>query len=811
MSIGRLWVVVPLLLTNCPETPSPEASSLECQPNPTVEAGLTCCRSNHPEGVAYGYELGRECTCSGPGACGEVCADSYCLGAGHAPSPECDACLAEDLVAGGACEEVEQTCEDTNEDCHAYEKCVKVSVGGKPGQHLPGDGQVALVSTGTNPVSPWNGKVVLQGFWWDFWNENYPNRWWDYLADLAPRLRELGIDAVWIPPSSKNAGTNYVGYSPFDHYDLGDKWQKGNVRTRAGTKDELLRMIAVMHANGIDVIQDIVLNHIDNAGAAGGVGGQDPAAWDDGKTNRYKNFRYVSYAKPGTEDTAANYLARSGRWPKNWQNFHANPGHNTTSGDWAAAYWGPDVCYQSGAYGESSNATFNPKQSASYMQNQARAWLVWLRKQTGIDGFRFDAIKHFEPEVVEDLLWNVSNNAGWASAGSTLFSVGEWVGNAGELDAWVVKVQGRSGTFDFSLRQALRDAALGDGFFDLGSLPGKQQLNRERTVPFVNSHDTMRPKRDASGNYTGWDEGQELGGHLDPFGPRVALAHAVAMAVDGAPLIYFEDLFDIGGTGKGYKHLPTDTTALPVREYAANLIWTHKMLGFKHVPYKVRWQGQDLLIIERSGRAIIGVNDTWSTWQNAWVATDFAPGTKLHDYSGANPTDIFTNQDGWAQIWVPPCDGSNLRRCYTVWGPAGIGGAFDPPTRTTTQEWEMADDLGDSHKNSLKQGGALPAKSTAWRLAGHVFSDSGKPIQLELTPTNTTQNLRIRLLKGSTIVKEVFGKGSLKVSYTPTSVGWYTIKVNNRYTTNAGQSVWLKATYTAPRKATTSTYPPPAP
>ena len=90
--------------------------------------------------------------------------------------------------------------------------------------------------------------------------------WANYLTELAPRLKTLGIDAVWIPPTIKNTGTNSVGYAPFDHYDLGDKWQKGNVKTRMGDKDELLRMMAVFKANGIDVIQDVVLNHVVGAG-----------------------------------------------------------------------------------------------------------------------------------------------------------------------------------------------------------------------------------------------------------------------------------------------------------------------------------------------------------------------------------------------------------------------------------------------------------------------------------------------------------------------------------------------------------------
>jgi alpha-amylase len=103
-------------------------------------------------------------------------------------------------------------------------------------------------------------KVVLQAFWWDYYNSNYHDDWANYLADLAPRLKAMGIDAIWIPPASKNESPGYVGYAPFDHYDLGDKFQKGATQTRLGTKDEYLRMIAILHANGIEVIQDLVLN-----------------------------------------------------------------------------------------------------------------------------------------------------------------------------------------------------------------------------------------------------------------------------------------------------------------------------------------------------------------------------------------------------------------------------------------------------------------------------------------------------------------------------------------------------------------------
>ncbi|RYY67396.1 MAG: DUF1939 domain-containing protein [Chitinophagaceae bacterium] len=678
---------------------------------------------------------------------------------------------------------------------------------------------LSRISTAQNP---WNGKVVFQGFWWDYWNNNYPNGWANYLADLAPRLKAMGIDAVWIPPSVKNASTSSNGYSPFDQYDLGDKYQKGSTKTRLGSKDELLRAIAVLHANGIDVIQDVVFNHMDNAGSANGSGGSDPAA-NNGDGNTYKNFRYVSYTKPATDETATNYLARNGRWPKNWPNYHATASHNCNTGDICAAWFGPDICYVAGAYGQSSNATFNPTQGSDWMRSGARNWFVWMKKQTGVDGFRLDAVKHFESWATQDFLYNAKYNAGWANGGANMFAVGEYVGSAAEQDAWISSVktsnggtEDLTGTFDFSLRQAVKNMVSAGGSYDLGSLPSAQQANRYRTVPFVNNHDTFRPTKDANGNYTGWDAGNELGGgHIDPFDARLAVAYAVTFAVDGSPQVFFEDLFNLGNTAKRYSHLPTSATDLPQRDDIANIIWCHQKLNFKKGSYKVRWQAADLLLIERGYKAgpeasyaIIGVNDNWNTWQSATIQTDFGANKQLHDYSGANASDIWTDASGKVTIWVPPCDGSNLRRGYCIWGPAGITGGFAPAQRSTTQEWEMDNDLGDSHASSLGQGGALPASSTALRYAGKVFDQSGKTITVNVFPNNTTYSLTVGIYSNTdALLTSTSGTGTLTLSYTPTSTGFYKIKVRNTSTTNPAQKFWVKATYTAPLTASTATYP----
>ncbi|WP_035567829.1 T9SS type A sorting domain-containing protein [Hymenobacter sp. IS2118] len=657
-------------------------------------------------------------------------------------------------------------------------------------------------------------QVVLQGFWWDYWNTNYPNGWANYIADLAPRLKAIGIDAVWMPPSIKNSNQGN-GYSPFDNYDLGDKYQKGFLATRVGNKDELLRGVAILHANGIDVVQDIVLNHNDGAGSASGGGGQDPSAWEDGTTSKYKNFRYVSYTKAATDETAANYLARNGRFSKNWQNFNPNPGNNSTSGDLNSILFGPDISYYNGSYGQSSNATFNPTQSADYMRNGNRDWLVWYKKQVGFDGVRVDAVKHFPAFAMEDFLYNLQSNAGWANGGATMYAVGEWVGGAGQLDQWCTDVQNRAGTFDFGFREGLYGIVSGGGNFNIGTLPGYQQGTRtvltngtyvHRTVPFVNNHDTFRPQVSSTGNYTGWNSGSELAPHIDPFDPRLSAAYAAALAFDGSPQIFFEDLFNIGNTGKRYSHSPKSTVDLPVRSDLENLIWCHQNLKFKQGAYKVRWQAADHLVIERSTKAIIGINDNFSTWQNSTVSCDFAPGTVLKDYSGANGTSTVTvSGSQTVVINTPPCNGTAAggRRGYSVWAPTNAVTGYVKTPRTTTQEWELADDLGDKDSRSLGQGGQLPAASTAVRKAGRIYVASGKAISYVLYPTDATRSLTVSIANSAgTVVSTRTGTGNLTGSYTTTAEGWYTLRANNASTANPAQRCFIKATYMPPAVVT---------
>ena len=688
-------------------------------------------------------------------------------------------------------------------------------------------------------------RVILQTFWWDYHNNNFPNGWANYLTELAPRLKSLGIDAVWIPPSYKNTGTNSVGYAPFDHYDLGDKYQKGNTETRFGTKDEFLRMVAVMHANGIEVIQDIVLNHVTGAGATNGAGGQDSSSLSILSDNGFKNFRYVCYATPASASGGGNatqYLSRQGRWPKNYTNFHPHAGHNTQNDDWTSPFWGPDFCYgyqedgTGNGFGLSGNATcsgcYNPSQTSGYNRNQARAWLQWFTKQTDIDGFRWDAVKHYPHFVVQDLSYNVKYLNGWANRGELMLNFGEYVGGGSTLDNYVNAVAASNsgsekllGTKDFGLRGALYGIVAGNGGYDLSQVAGTQQTERVTyysnsntwnhfTVPFINNHDTYRPTFSANGDINGWNTSEELAPHIDRNDPRVGLIYALAFALDGNPLIFFEDLFNISNTGKRFTHQPTSTTDLPQSSDIENITWAHQALDFKNGPYKVRGHSgnsSDHLIIERGGKAIVSINDSWSNWQSDWVDSDFPPGTILKDYGNSNGNNTTTVQnDQRVQISTPPCDGSANRRGYAIWAPLGQDNNAYAPDRNvkTTQEWEMADDLGDSHCLSLGQGGRLPDNSTTERTVGKIFSAANKKIDIEVFGENNTNSLTLMIytIDGNLLFQQS-ATSPLVTDYTAPTTDWYVLKIKNTTANYTGQKCWVKVSYTAPTTVNTSQFP----
>ena len=104
-----------------------------------------------------------------------------------------------------------------------------------------------------------SNRTIIQYFEWYLPADQ---QHWVRAAQDAAHLAQLGFTDVWLPPAFKgHSGSSDVGYGVYDLYDLGEFDQKGSIPTKYGTKDEYLAAVEALHAQGLSVMADMVLNH----------------------------------------------------------------------------------------------------------------------------------------------------------------------------------------------------------------------------------------------------------------------------------------------------------------------------------------------------------------------------------------------------------------------------------------------------------------------------------------------------------------------------------------------------------------------
>jgi len=101
-------------------------------------------------------------------------------------------------------------------------------------------------------------RTLIQFFHWYLPEGNL----WNDAAAAAPRLAEMGVTDVWLPPATKGAsGAASVGYDAYDLFDLGEFDQKGTVATKYGTRAALEQACAALREHGLRVLHDVVFDH----------------------------------------------------------------------------------------------------------------------------------------------------------------------------------------------------------------------------------------------------------------------------------------------------------------------------------------------------------------------------------------------------------------------------------------------------------------------------------------------------------------------------------------------------------------------
>lgn len=287
-----------------------------------------------------------------------------------------------------------------------------------------------------------NGQgVMMQAFYWDV---EPRHEWWTNLSGKVEGWANAGIDRIWLPVATKGQSGGYsMGYDVSDYYDFGEYMQHGTVPTRFGTREELEDLIEQAHANDLEVIADIVINH--NSG-----GGPEYNPYRDKITYTLFNEEFGN---------------ASGMFNRNYENFYPN---STSPYD--------------------PGSLFYPEQNLDHNQEYVQNWLwkqdnsvaKYYMNEMGFDGWRFDYVLGFEPWVVREWLEEVGG-----------FSVAElWDGNANTLANYVEETG--SGAFDFATFYKLEEGF--DRHNDLTYLSSDMlwKTHPDKAVTFTANHDTEK-------------------------------------------------------------------------------------------------------------------------------------------------------------------------------------------------------------------------------------------------------------------------------------------------------------------------------
>ncbi|KAI5359120.1 putative glycosyl hydrolase, family 13, catalytic domain, glycosyl hydrolase, all-beta [Septoria linicola] len=148
---------------------------------------------------------------------------------------------------------------------------------------------------------------------------------WSRLARLLPRLNELGVTSVWLPPGCKANNPDGNGYDCYDLWDLGEFDQKWTRATRWGSREELRDLVETASRlrgpngyGGVELVWDTVLNHK----TAGDAVEQTWAVEVDGHDRRVeicapkKIEAWLKYDFPGREREGMKYS------PLKWRAEH---------------------------------------------------------------------------------------------------------------------------------------------------------------------------------------------------------------------------------------------------------------------------------------------------------------------------------------------------------------------------------------------------------------------------------------------------------------------------------------------------------
>jgi alpha-amylase len=379
-------------------------------------------------------------------------------------------------------------------------------------------------------------NTIMQFFEWHLEPDG---KHWRRLKEMAPELKEKGITSVWIPPVTKATSPDDNGYAPYDLYDLGQFSQKDSIRTKYGTKQELIEAIIECQNAGIKVYVDVVMNH--KAGAdetelikvievdqedrtveisepfeieawtkftfPGREGKYSPFEW------RYEHFTGTDYDEKTGKSGVFKILADDKDWSKHVDNECGNYDYLMLA----------DIDYE------------HPE-----VKKEMIEWGKWLADTLNCDGYRLDAIKHINHYFIREFVEEMRKHRG-----DDFYFVGEvWKTQLHACQKYLDHVNYQIDLFDVPLHYKLHKASIEGSDFDLTSIFEGTLVNShpKNAVTFVDNHDTQ-PQESLESWVQDW------------FKPS---AYAlILLRRDGNPCLFYGDYYGIGGPepAEGHKEI----------------------------------------------------------------------------------------------------------------------------------------------------------------------------------------------------------------------------------------------------------------
>jgi glycosidase len=334
-------------------------------------------------------------------------------------------------------------------------------------------------------------------------------------------FNDLGVNVLWLSVPMDNtdasgAGTDGHQYSAYHGY-----WPKNLDQPEGhfGTLAELKGLVDAAHGKKLKVILDYAMNHVHQSSP---VFSQHPEWF----------------------------------WP------HDLNGQSCVCGSSACGWDDPVLAKRCWFTDYLPDFNFTVDAARKFSVDNAVTWI----KQTGIDGFRLDAVKHIEDSWLLDLRSRVSAEIEPLS-GEHFYMVGETYTGDSSLIRYYVKPQMLDGQFDFPLRARLLRSVLmrsQDGNDAMSALDGFLAYNDTYygsgvMSTFIGNQDVPRSihfAEDSPAWGNEWSDGKDRAWSNTPGLPggtsafeRLANAFTILYTSRGVPLVYYGDEVAMPGAG----------------------------------------------------------------------------------------------------------------------------------------------------------------------------------------------------------------------------------------------------------------------